>query len=183
MFINEARVTVQKGDKVTEVRKENIDRFASLCSLRGVHAQIGVNVGTTIGYGELKIDVSVTLTCDQNEPAMDQAAKLAIETGHEFLNLGLVTHGLAEVKFDLATLLKTPSTAGPDRAAGLYTGGPMAHVGVNVGTTIGFGEVKFKSNVRLACDQNKVQLDGAGGLAIEKSNEYTNWGLAGYIVK
>jgi len=188
MFINEARLNVEKDGKVTELKRDNIDRLASICKLHGPHAQVGVNVGTTIGYGEMKIDVSVTLTCDQTEVAMDEAARIALDVGHDFMNQGLIHHGLAPVKFNAASLWdkalwdKAPAKESPpDRVALLCSGrGALAHVGVNVGTTIGYGEVKLKSNVRLACDQNEARLSEAAGLAIEKSNEYTRWGLAGY---
>lgn len=183
-FINEARLMVGKEGQMTEAKRENIDRFKSICKLNGPHAQVGVNVGTTIGYGDMKIDVSVTLTCDQNETAMDEAARIALEKGHELMNLGLIQHSLPEVQFHAAGLWDVgvlEQTVTPDRFSSLCSGrGPLAHIGVNVGTTIGFGEVKLKSNVRLACDQVEKNIDDAAVLAIEKSNEYTRWGLSGY---
>lgn len=186
MFINEARMTIGKAGNMQEVKRENIDRFASVCKVNGPHAQVGVNVGTSLNFGDMKIDVSVTLTCDQNEGAMDETARLALEKGHELMNIGLKEHGLQEVLFDPGSLweqeVNEPTT--PDRFSILCSGrGPLAHIGVNVGTTIGFGEVKLKSNVRLACDQNAERIDQAGALAIEKSNVYTRWGLSGYARK
>ena len=184
MFINEARLSIGKEGTMTETKRENIDRFAHICKMRGPHAQVGVNIGTSINFGDLKIDVSVTLTCDQNEVAMDEAARLAIEKGHELMNLGLVQHGLTAVQFNATSLWNLgvfETGATNDRFAGLCSGrGPVAHIGVNAGTTIGFGEVKLKSNVRVACDQTEERLNEAGAMAIEKSNEYTNWGLGGY---
>jgi hypothetical protein len=180
MFINEARLSIEKEGMMTEAKRENIDRFTSICKLRGPHAQVGVNIGTSLHFGDMKIDVSITLTCDQNEVAMDEAARMAIERGHELMNLGLQQHGLEPVKFDPTTLWKvgTQGEATKDRFTQLCSGrGPLAHVGVNAGTTIGYGDIKLKSNVRLACDQTDACLNQAGILCIEKTNEYTNWGL------
>jgi hypothetical protein len=180
VFINEARLSVEKEGKVTELKRENVDRFSSICKLRGPHAQVGVNLGTSIHFGDMKIDVSVTLTCNQNEASMDEAARLAIEKGHEYMNLGLVQHGLEPNPFDAPSLWKVgvQAEAASDRFTKLCSGrGPVAHIGVNAGTSLGFGAVKCKSNVRLACDQTEARLDEAGALCIQKTNEYTNWGL------
>ena len=185
MFINEARLAIEKGGKQTEVKRENVDRLTGLCSLRGPHAQIGVIVGTSIDHGEVKIDVSVTLTCDQNEVAMDEAARIALEIGHEYMNLGLRAHEVPPIAFNAASLWDTktePTT--PDRLKSISSGrGPVAHVGVGVGTSLGYGEIKVKSNVRLECDQTEVCLGEGGALAIEKSNQYTRWGLSGYRMR
>ena len=178
MFINEAKVSTEKEGKVQELKRENMDRLASLCGPHGPHASVSITLGTTIGYGEIKIDVSVTLTCDQNEGAMDEAARIAIEKGEEYMNLGLQAHDFAPVPFDSSKLWnmeKRPPTS-PDRFRELCSGrGPLAHIGVSSGTTIGYGDAKMKSNVRLACDQSSDGLDKAAELAIEKSNEYTRW--------
>lgn len=166
-----------------EVKRENLDRFTSICKLTGPHGQVGVNVGTSLNFGDLKIDVSITLTSDQNEAALDEGARMALEKGHELLNAALVEHGQQPVAFDAPSLWKGPvrQFEKPDDFQRLCSGrGPLAHVGVNAGMTIGYGDVKIKANIRLACDQNEAKINEAGQLAIAKTNEYVRWGLGAY---
>lgn len=183
LVINEARVTVEKEGQVRELAKETPDRIAALCSRRGPHAQVAIHMGTSLAYGEMKIDVSVTLTCDQNEFAMDETARIALEKSEEYMNLGLVHHGLEPVPFEPALLWRVglQKPAEVDRMSTLSSGrGPLAHVGILAGTSQGYGEIKVKSSVRLACDQTTEKLDEAAELALVKTNEYTSWGLSTY---
>jgi hypothetical protein len=183
MFINEARLSVGLEGNMKEVQRETIDRFASLCKINGPHAQVGVNVGTSLNFGDLKIDVSVTLTCDQNEGAIDEAARVALEKGHELMNVGLTAHGQQAVAFDAAALWKVQivEPVKGDTFSKLCSGrGPLAHIGVSAGMTIGYGDLKIKTNLRLSCDQTDERINEAGQLCITKTNEYVRWGLSGY---
>ena len=50
-----------------------MDRFTELRQGTGPAAQVGATVGISQEFGRLKVSASVTLTCDQNEDAIDAA--------------------------------------------------------------------------------------------------------------
>lgn len=52
------------------------------------HATISFTAGKALGYGELKLSVHVSLQCDQNEAALEQAATKAFEKAVHYLTVG-----------------------------------------------------------------------------------------------
>jgi hypothetical protein len=87
--MNSARVTVEREDKIIFDHQEPMDQFNELRQGIGPAAQVGMNVGTQQNFGRLKIGASVTLTCDQNEAAIDRAGYLCLTKCVQLTTLGL----------------------------------------------------------------------------------------------
>lgn len=52
------------------------------------HATVAFTAGKALGYGELKLSCHITLQCDQNEKALEQAATKAFEKALHYLTAG-----------------------------------------------------------------------------------------------
>ena len=71
------------------------DKFRKLVSdPTGVLAKVNMAVSESMQYGELKVSASVTLTCDQNESVINDAAQLAFEKSIELMRDGFSYYGV-----------------------------------------------------------------------------------------
>lgn len=89
--MNGARLTVeQTGQPTRELKNVRLteDAYARLATPGAIHAQVNLLVQRMVGYGELKVCASVNLTCDQNEPMLNEAGLRAFEKAVEFVNDG-----------------------------------------------------------------------------------------------
>ncbi len=87
----EGILEVDEKDKPTRTLRREVlsgDAFERLCTPGGIHASVGLNIGTQANFGELKISATVRLQCDQNEGAMDEAAKMAFSKAFEYMRDG-----------------------------------------------------------------------------------------------
>jgi hypothetical protein len=77
--MNQAKVDLEYGDGTThELKSETLDPLQGLWTPgEHAHARVSLSVGQALGYGELKVNASVSYECDQNEQTVDKAALLA----------------------------------------------------------------------------------------------------------
>ena len=72
--MNSVRITGERtGVIVYEKEEPFMDKFEELRQGTGPAAQVSATVGIGQDFGRLKVSATVTLTCDQNEGAIDAA--------------------------------------------------------------------------------------------------------------
>lgn len=66
-----------------------MDKFQFLRQTTGPEARVGMNMGVGQDFGKLKVGASVTLSCDQNEQAIDAAGYQALSKCMELVTQGM----------------------------------------------------------------------------------------------
>lgn len=90
-------LVVEKNKKPIATRTGQLveDQFRQLVSdLTGTHAKVNMAVSEAFEYGSLKVSASVTLTCDQNEGAINRAGELAFTKALELMKDGFSIYGV-----------------------------------------------------------------------------------------
>ena len=87
--MNSARLTIERNDVIIYERIEPMDKFQSLRQTTGPEAHVGMNMGVGQDFGKLKVGASVTLSCDQNEAAINAAGYQAFTKCMELVEQGM----------------------------------------------------------------------------------------------
>ena len=87
--MNSARLTIEREGIIVYEEDTTMDRFEELRQGAGPTAQVGMNVGSSQDFGKLKIGAHVTLTCDQNEVAIEAAGYRALMKCLELTTKGM----------------------------------------------------------------------------------------------
>lgn len=87
--MNSARLTIERDDIIIYERIEPMDKFQFLRQTTGPEAHVGMNMGVGQDFGKLKVGASVTLSCDQNEQAIDAAGYQALSKCMELVTQGM----------------------------------------------------------------------------------------------
>jgi hypothetical protein len=92
--VNTARVEIEKDGVVIYKKEEVLDPLAALWTPGPhAHAETGMNVGTQIDFGRIKVGAWVKYECDQNEKTVDAAGEAAFGKALEFMNSALAILG------------------------------------------------------------------------------------------
>lgn len=88
--MNRAKLDVEGPNGTKTVLEEPLDPLLEGIWTPGPHphASVAFSAGKALGYGELKLSAHVTLQCDQNEKALEQAATKAFEKTLHYLTAG-----------------------------------------------------------------------------------------------
>lgn len=93
--MNSARVEAEYEDGTVNVLKQEV-----LDPLDGLwtpgnhpHARVGMNVGTQVDFGRIKIAAYVEYECDQKTAVVDKVGGLSFHKAFEFMNDGLTILG------------------------------------------------------------------------------------------
>lgn len=88
--MNNVKVDAEGPNGVKTIMQEELDPLRMGIWTPGPHphATIAFTAGKALGYGELKLSAHVTLQCDQNEAALEQAATKAFAKVVHYLTAG-----------------------------------------------------------------------------------------------
>lgn len=95
---NWSRESKNSSTEVLEAGQLMDDKFTKLWSNRKVEAaRVAISVAEGLDYGVLKVSATVSLSCDQNEAAINKAGELAFYKALELVRDGFgVLNGTSE---------------------------------------------------------------------------------------
>jgi len=99
--MNTWQLEIKKNGRVQTL--EGLISMSQLATLRkdlqSEPARVGMTVGRSLEYGEVKVTASISLACDQNEEAVNEAGKQAFLKAVDLVNEGMaVLTGAEEIE-------------------------------------------------------------------------------------